>query len=50
MVKEVYGKFFSIPPADLPVTNTRLIVEKPTDGAIEAREELIVPTVARPDT
>jgi hypothetical protein len=49
-LKKSYGEYFNIPPADLPVINTRLVIEKPTDGAIEAREDLIVPMVARPDT
>jgi hypothetical protein len=37
-LKKSYGEFFNIPPADLPAIDTRLVVEKPTDGAIETHE------------
>jgi hypothetical protein len=49
-LKKSYGDYFNIPPADLAAINTCLVVEKTTDGAIEACDDLIVPMVARPDT
>ena len=47
-LKKSYGEYFNIPETNLPVINTRLEVEKTTDGVIEAHEDLIAPMGAQP--
>jgi hypothetical protein len=44
-LQKSYGEYFNIPPVNIPFINTHLVVEKPTDGAVKACEELIVPTI-----